>query len=222
MMTTTGWTTGGASGRAGIGARVQEHTATATATTISVPDTMPRPAHRGDSLGGDGRGCDRPVGAESKADLALRTSALTPRRAARGILLVSGPLTRLAGVATAIAGLLVLAGWALGSTQAASLVAGWRVMVPSTAFGFLCVGVGLVLASARGAEHRGGRLAVRVLAGLSLILPVLTLFEYAFEVRLRRRVLAGLRVRGPPTVMPAECRRSRPCASSCWAQGLAR
>jgi len=87
-------------------------------------------------------------------------------------------------VATAIAGLLVLVGWALGSTQVASLAAGWRVMVPSTAFGFLCVGVGLSLSSALGTDHRGGRLGVRVLAGISLILPVLTLFEYAFGVRL--------------------------------------
>jgi signal transduction histidine kinase len=97
---------------------------------------------------------------------------------------VSGPLTLLAGVATAIAGLLVLAGWAIGSTQLASLVAGWRLMVPSTAFGFVCVGLGLALATALGAAHRGGRMAVRVLAGLSLVLPILTLLEYLFDMRL--------------------------------------
>jgi signal transduction histidine kinase len=97
---------------------------------------------------------------------------------------VSGPLTFLAGIATAIAGALVLVGWALGSTAAASLVAGWRVMVPSSAFGFVCAGAGLALASAFGPEHRSSRVVVRFLAGIGLVLPLLTLFEYASGTRL--------------------------------------
>jgi signal transduction histidine kinase/CheY-like chemotaxis protein len=97
---------------------------------------------------------------------------------------VSGPLTLLAGLATASAGLLVLAGWTFGSTQLASLAAGWRLMVPSTAFGFLWAGLGLALCSVFGTVDWRMRVAVRLLALATVILPVLSLFEYATNVRL--------------------------------------
>ena len=111
---------------------------------------------------------------------------------------MSGPLTLSAGLASALAGLLVLIGWAIGSTQAASLVSGWRLMVPSTAFGFLCVGIGLALCSVRGADRRAPRLAVRVLAAAALTLPVLTLFEYATNVRLGVESWLGFDFSQPP------------------------
>ncbi len=121
-----------------------------------------------------------------------------PAPASTTVAQVSGSLTLFAGSATAIAGLLVLIGWDLGATRAASVVTGWRLMVPSTAFGFVCVGVGLALASVRGADHRGRRLAVRVLAGLALVLPVLTLFEYGTDLRLGVESWLGFDFSWPP------------------------
>ena len=71
-------------------------------------------------------------------------------------------------------------------------------MVPSTAFGFLCVGIGLALSSVRGADRRGPRLAVRVLAAVALALPVLTLFEYSTSVRLGVESWLGFDFSQPP------------------------
>ena len=121
-----------------------------------------------------------------------------PTHACTTIAHVSGPLTLFAGLATALAGLLVLLGWALGATQAASIVTGWRVMVPSTAFSFLCIGIGLALCYPHGAGSRGRRVAVRMLAAVALALPLLTLFEYASGVRLGVESWLGYDFSRPP------------------------
>ena len=83
---------------------------------------------------------------------------------------------------TAAVGLLA---WTVGLSDAPRLVTGWRVMVPSTAFGFLCVGVGLIVAASIRADDRvPARVAVRSLAALMLVLPGATLVEYATDTRL--------------------------------------
>ncbi len=92
-------------------------------------------------------------------------------------------LTLIAGAVAVFAGCFVLAGWALGSTGAASLVEGWRVMVPSTAFGFVCVGLGLTGASRLRPGDRTGATFVRVCALAALVIPVVTVAEYLFRVR---------------------------------------
>jgi signal transduction histidine kinase/CheY-like chemotaxis protein len=96
---------------------------------------------------------------------------------------VSAALTTFVGIATAIGASIVLAGWTAGSTSAARLVTGWRVMVPSSAFGFLCAGLALAVASSVGVERRSGAWVVRVLALATVALPLLTLTEYALDTR---------------------------------------
>lgn len=96
---------------------------------------------------------------------------------------MSAALTTLVGIATALGASIVLVGWAAGSSGAASLVTGWRVMVPSTAFGFLCAGVALAIASSVGPERRAGGWIVRALALATLTLPAFTLLEYALDTR---------------------------------------
>ena len=84
---------------------------------------------------------------------------------------------------TAAAGAFILGAWLLGFTAAAGLVTGWRVMVPSTAFGFLCAGLGLVAASSRDPGRPLVSLAVRALALAAMVLPFATLLEYALGTR---------------------------------------
>jgi two-component system CheB/CheR fusion protein len=96
---------------------------------------------------------------------------------------MSGRLPLAVGVATAgVAGIVLLA-WSAGHTDVPRLVMGWRVMVPSTAFGFLCAGLGLVIASTLPSDRRWARLAVRSLAMAMLVLPLATLLEYATASR---------------------------------------
>jgi signal transduction histidine kinase len=87
------------------------------------------------------------------------------------------------GVFTASAAAVVLLAGASGLSDAPRLVSGWRVMVPSTAFGFLCAGIGLMLTSALRPRERTTRRAVRLLAVLMLVLPTATLVEYAAGLR---------------------------------------
>jgi signal transduction histidine kinase len=94
---------------------------------------------------------------------------------------MTGRATVVAGALTALAGGCVFMAWALGSPIAATLVAGWRVMVPSTAFGFLCVGAGLTAAAFDRPAAVG---VVRLLALAALVIPALTLVEYGAGVRL--------------------------------------
>ncbi len=84
---------------------------------------------------------------------------------------------------TASAGAFILGAWLVGFTAAAGLVTGWRVMVPSTAFGFLCAGLGLVAASGRDAGRPPVSLVVRTLALAAMVLPFATLLEYALGTR---------------------------------------
>jgi signal transduction histidine kinase len=96
---------------------------------------------------------------------------------------MSGRVTRFAGVGITVAGLVVLAGWAVGNTTAASIVPGWRQMVPSSAFGFVCVGLALAVASAANPLPISSVVIVRLAGVAAAIVPLLTLFEYALGVR---------------------------------------
>jgi signal transduction histidine kinase len=96
---------------------------------------------------------------------------------------MSGRLPGAVGVLTATAGAVVLLAWSVGYTEASRLVAGWRVMVPSTAFGFLCAGLGLMVAGIRAADRRPVRLTLRAIALVLLVLPLATLIEYATGTR---------------------------------------
>jgi signal transduction histidine kinase/ActR/RegA family two-component response regulator len=85
------------------------------------------------------------------------------------------PVLATGGLIAALAAV-VLGGWVWG-TPAPSAVPGWRVMVPSTAFGFVCLGLGL-MAFASGHQ----RLPIAA-ACAAAVLPVATLVEYAVDVR---------------------------------------
>jgi signal transduction histidine kinase/CheY-like chemotaxis protein len=80
------------------------------------------------------------------------------------------------GAGVAMVAALVLGSWWAGFATAPAVVPGWRVMVPGTAFSFLCVGAALmVFASGRGVA----RVFVPALAAAAITLPVLTIVEYA-------------------------------------------
>ncbi len=86
------------------------------------------------------------------------------------------PVLTAGGLVAAVAAT-VLGGWAWGDLTPAAVVPGWRVMVPGTAFGFLCIGLGLV-------AFASGRLRLLLIAaGAAVALPVATLIEYAFDLR---------------------------------------
>jgi signal transduction histidine kinase len=97
--------------------------------------------------------------------------------------LMSGRLPLAVGVLTATVATGVLLAWSVGYTQASRLVAGWRVMVPSTAFGFLCAGLGLMVAGIHAADQRPVRFTMRAIALVMLLLPFATLIEYATGTR---------------------------------------
>jgi signal transduction histidine kinase len=86
------------------------------------------------------------------------------------------PVLTTGGVVATVAAA-VLGSWAWGDLTPAAVVPGWRVMVPGTAFGFLCLGVGLA------AFASGRRRMPLVAAGAAAVLPVATLIEYAFDIR---------------------------------------
>src|SRR5262245_26951082 len=92
-------------------------------------------------------------------------------------------LTLAAGAITVLAGVTVLIGWSLGLTTATSLVAGWRVMVPSTAFGFVSIGLGLTAAARLRADDRMGMWTVRLFAMMAAVVPLFTVAEYLLHVR---------------------------------------
>ncbi|MGE0363969.1 MAG: ATP-binding protein [Vicinamibacterales bacterium] len=90
----------------------------------------------------------------------------------RGVMAVGVSVAAVAGV--------VLAAWLGGDHRVAALVRGWRVMVPGTAFSFLCIGTGIVAAAVGG---RGGR-GVAVAAALAaLLFPVFSIAEYGSGAR---------------------------------------
>ena len=81
------------------------------------------------------------------------------------------------GGAVALIAALVLGGWWAGLAAPASVVPGWRVMVPGTAFGFVCVGLGLMVFAS--GYDAAGRWLLPALAAAAAILPIATLGEYA-------------------------------------------
>jgi len=94
------------------------------------------------------------------------------------------PQTLTAGVVVAVAGSVVLAGWALDVSPAKSLWPGWRVMVPSSALSFVAIGVALAIegsASRRQPRTAGARSLIPIAAA---VLPLLTLGEYLTGSRL--------------------------------------
>lgn len=91
------------------------------------------------------------------------------------------PALAVVGALVAAAGAAVLGTWAGGETAFAALVRGWRVMVPSTAFGFVCVGLGIAAFALDGPRSRR---APPMLGLLAVVLPVATLVEYATAQRL--------------------------------------
>jgi signal transduction histidine kinase len=96
---------------------------------------------------------------------------------------VSGPLTLLSGIITAGVGVAVLVSWVVGFGPVGGLVSGWRPMVPGTAFGFACVGAALCIAGGRMAAGTADTAAIRALAGLSMVVPLLTTIEIVSGVR---------------------------------------
>jgi signal transduction histidine kinase len=89
------------------------------------------------------------------------------------------------GAFTASAATAVLLAWSFGWSEAPRLVTGWRVMVPSSAFSFLCTGVGLMAAARLGsADALVRRAVVRMLALFAFAMPAATLVEYGGHVRI--------------------------------------
>jgi signal transduction histidine kinase len=86
------------------------------------------------------------------------------------------PVLATGGLVAALAAV-VLGSWVWGTPAPAAVVPGWRVMVPSTAFGFVFIGLGLM---AFAADHRRVPIAAACTAA---VLPVATLLEYAADTR---------------------------------------
>jgi signal transduction histidine kinase/CheY-like chemotaxis protein len=123
-------------------------------------------------------------------------------------------LTLFASVITALAGAIVLAGWALDVSRAGSLVAGWRVMVPSTAFSFLCVGMGLAAASRLETTATRPTWTVRSFALGALVLPLCTFLEYLLGVRWGVESWLGFRFDAGPS--DEVTGRMSPVTASCF------
>jgi signal transduction histidine kinase/ActR/RegA family two-component response regulator len=85
------------------------------------------------------------------------------------------------GGCVALVAAAVLVAWASGDRAAAAWAEGWRVMVPGTAFVFVCVGFGLVAHAI--AAPPAMRVLVPALALAAAWLPVCTLTEYASGAR---------------------------------------
>jgi len=122
----------------------------------------------------------------------------------------SQPRRALAAVGALVAalGAAVLGTWAGGETALAAVVGGWRVMVPSTAFGFFCVGLGL---AAFALDAPRSRRAAPLFAALAMALPLATLLEYATGQRLGVENWLGIRF---PTSSPVAGRMSPMAALS--------
>jgi len=90
-------------------------------------------------------------------------------------------LTAAVGGCVALVAAAILVAWASGDTTAAAWATGWRVMVPSTAFVFVCVGLGVVTHGIGSAAL--ARRAVPLLAVAAAWLPAATLVEYVSGAR---------------------------------------
>jgi signal transduction histidine kinase len=86
-----------------------------------------------------------------------------------------------AGLSVALSAAVVLGAWIAGTSAIPRLVAGWRVMVPSTAFSFVCAGAALALLA--GPRTPARRLLAGALTAASTVLPLATLAEYTLDVR---------------------------------------
>lgn len=83
----------------------------------------------------------------------------------------------------AASGVLILLGWVADLTAAKSLLPGWRVMVPSSAFSFLCVGTALAVAGVSRWPRWVRACVVLGLAVVGAALPALTAVEYTTGIR---------------------------------------
>jgi signal transduction histidine kinase/CheY-like chemotaxis protein len=105
-----------------------------------------------------------------------------------------------AGAIVAVAALTVLVGWTFDVGFAKSVVAGWRVMVPSTAISFLFAGLALVYGSARVRQSHSRVALVSALAIAGALLPAMTLFEHVTGARLGIENWIGFTFSGDPSV----------------------
>ncbi len=104
---------------------------------------------------------------------------------------VPRPVTFAVGCCVALTGAAVWISWLVGIPGAGSLVEGSRVMVPATAFGFACVGVGLALFGVGAPPW-----CLPALAALAVVVPVATLSEYATGSRWGLENQFGVSFRG--------------------------
>ena len=99
-------------------------------------------------------------------------------------------VTAAVGGCVALVAAAILVAWASGDRVATAWADGWRVMVPATAFTFVCVGFGLV---AHGiAAPPTLRLTVSVLALAAAWLPLWTLVEYLSGARFGWESVLGI------------------------------
>jgi two-component system cell cycle sensor histidine kinase/response regulator CckA len=90
------------------------------------------------------------------------------------------PGARWAAYLLMAAGTLVLLGWLENISILMTVLPGKISMKPNTAVGFLCAGVCIVLLGSRSAARRS-RLLGTALAGIIIVVGLLTLLEYAFH-----------------------------------------
>ena len=106
------------------------------------------------------------------------------------------------GGAVALIAALVLGSWWAGLAAPAAVVPGWRVMVPGSAFGFVCIGLGLAIVGA--GYDTAARWLLPVLAGLAALIPdrdprrVRQRRAMGRRALARRRLPARQRGRRPP------------------------
>jgi diguanylate cyclase (GGDEF)-like protein len=82
------------------------------------------------------------------------------------------------GLIAAIAGIVVLAGWALDVRALESVVPGFATMKVNTSLGIMLLGLALALMQCGAAARRLGKAA----AGIAIIIGVITLIEYALDL----------------------------------------
>ncbi len=86
-----------------------------------------------------------------------------------------------AGTSLVVVGAAVLVGWAFDVPELKSIQPGWRVMVPASAFSFLCLGAGFCVLDR--CPNRTWQWVTLLLASLALVMPVVTLVEYLSNAR---------------------------------------
>src|SRR5947209_3605356 len=132
----------------------------------------PAPPHRGEWASADADAVGPAFGGPSRP-------ALDPERV-RTATRVS-QVCALVGLAI---GLLVLIGWALDVVALKSVTSGMVSTKPNAALAFALTGASLLLLETRAAAARLRTVLAMVLAGVVVVIGVLTLIEYAFGVDL--------------------------------------